>query len=439
MSKKRREDGIKIVEVRVRNFRCLHSVNLTLDGLTVLIGENNSGKTSFLEALFAAIGAGRRVITAEDVFLAPAENTVPKRRTVVVDLLVRPADSSGKVIANFPEGSYWLSLWGNGVAQDDEDRDFVAFHTQMRWDATRGEYITERKFLKDWPVDPLKWEDAKVNESAGSVSAAVIEPLALYFMDAKRDIQDEMQSRTSFWHRLISDLGLSEKEIEALEKQLTKLNEDIIGASDVLRHVRDNLDDLYEAVNSPKGSVSITPTARTLRDLSKGMDVSFATQGAQTFPLIRHGMGTRSVAALLTFRAYTTWRQMQAKGDAVHPMLALEEPEAHLHPQAQRALFHLIQRIPGQRIVSTHSPYIAAEAHISQFRVFRKVGPETTVKEMDTKSLGAEDIRKINRRVLDTRGDLLYARALVLCSGETVRAGEKLDQEAPRERRPLAE
>jgi predicted ATP-dependent endonuclease of OLD family len=31
-------------------------VNVALDELTVLIGENNSGKTSFLNALYAAIG-----------------------------------------------------------------------------------------------------------------------------------------------------------------------------------------------------------------------------------------------------------------------------------------------------------------------------------------------------------------------------------------------
>jgi putative ATP-dependent endonuclease of the OLD family len=417
--KKGQKDGIKIAEARVRNFRCLKQVDVTLDDLTVLIGENNSGKTSFLEALSAAIGAGRRAISTEDVFLATSENTVPKDRMVVVDILVRPTDDSGTVIDNFPQGSFWLELWGNGVAQDDEDKDFVAIRTQMKWDVTRGEYVTERKFLADWPQNPRKWQEAKVNERRGLVSAADIDPLALYLMDAKRDIKDDMQSRTSFWHRLVSDLDLPEKQVAALEKQLTKLNEDIISASDVLQHVQGSLDEMHQAVNSPKGSVSITPTARTLRDLSKGMDVSFSTKGAQTFPLVRHGMGTRSLAALLTFRAHATWRQMKANRAAVHPMLALEEPEAHLHPQAQRALFHMIQEIPGQRIVTTHSPYIAAEAQVSEFRVFRKVGPETIVAQMNLESLSSEDIRRINRGVLNTRGDMLYARALILCSGET--------------------
>ncbi|MEA3283263.1 MAG: AAA family ATPase [Euryarchaeota archaeon] len=58
MSIESQDSGIKIIEVRIRNFRSLKEVNVSLDWLTVLIGENNSGKTSFLDALSAAIGAG---------------------------------------------------------------------------------------------------------------------------------------------------------------------------------------------------------------------------------------------------------------------------------------------------------------------------------------------------------------------------------------------
>ena len=67
------KSGIRIVEVRVRNFRSLRSIDLTLARLTVLIGPNNSGKTSFLESLFAAMGAGRRVLNRDDIFISPEE------------------------------------------------------------------------------------------------------------------------------------------------------------------------------------------------------------------------------------------------------------------------------------------------------------------------------------------------------------------------------
>ncbi len=407
--------GIYIKEVRIRNFRSLQEVNVSLDWLTILTGENNSGKTSFLEALFAAIGAGNRSVSVEDVFLAPSEKTVPKDREVIIDLLIRPTDDKGNIIDTFPRGGYWLALWGEGVSQDDNENDFVGIRTRMMWDSTRNEYVTERKFLGDWQIDPKKWNQSKIKDP---VLFTQIEPLALYLLDAKRDIKDEFQSRNSFWYKMVSDPGLDEDHIKKLEETLTELNEEIISGSEILAHVQNNLDDLYRTIRCDKGSVHIAPIPRHLRDMSKGMDVNFATKGAQTFPLSRHGMGTRSLAAVLIFRAYTTWRQKKSMDDKVHPMLALEGPESHLHPQAQRALFRQIELIPGQRIISTHSPYIAGQAKIDQIRHFRKVDAVTTVTQMDVNVLDREDIVKIDRMVMNTRGELLYAHALVFFEGE---------------------
>jgi len=263
------------------------------------------------------------------------------------------------------------------------------------------------------------WEDARINEKAGKVSVPQIEPMAIYFMDAKRDIQDELQNRSSFWHRLIADPGLTDKQVEDIEKTLNDINEQIVQGSDVLVHIQKHLNEIYRTVPCDEGSVAITPLTRHLRDLSKGMDINFSTSGAQSFPLVRHGMGTRCLAALLIFRAYSVWRQQRRGRDRVHSMLALEEPEAHLHPQAQRAIFLHIEDTPGQRIISTHSPYIAGQAGISQFRHFNKNGATTEVSQIDVSKLEEEDIRKIKREVLNTRGALLYARVLILCSGET--------------------
>ena len=51
--------GLMFVTARVSNFRGLKFVDMTFDRVTVILGANNSGKSSFLEALCAAIGAQR--------------------------------------------------------------------------------------------------------------------------------------------------------------------------------------------------------------------------------------------------------------------------------------------------------------------------------------------------------------------------------------------
>jgi len=415
--------GILITEVRVRNYRCLRSVDVELSPLTVLIGENNSGKTSFLNALYAAIGTGQRVISSDDVFLQKDEVSSPKERAITIDILVRPTNGQGKFIDVFPPGSPWLELWGSGVVQDGQSRDLVAIRTQFRWNAVKGEYVFDRKFLKDWQEDGTKWEDSKPVEKVGLVSAQQVEPLALYLLDARRDIAEDLRARSSFWNKMVEEHGLGPEDVERIEESLSEINKDIVESSDVLTHVQTHLENFHETLSCEKDSVSITPLARHLRDLSRGMDVVLSTRGAPPFPLHQQGMGTRSLGTFFTFWAFTTWRQKQASSDALHPMMAMEEPETHLHPQAQRALFRQIRKMPGQRIISTHSPYICGQAEIAQMRHFSKQGEETAVSRIDLgagqNSLTGEDLRKIDRQVMNTRGDILFARALVLFEGDT--------------------
>lgn len=411
------ECGVQILAVRVSNFRSLRLAEVKLNRLTVLVGGNNSGKTSLLEALFAAVGPSRRALTEEDIYLTKGEVKVPRDRSINIDVLLRPVNAEWQVLPQFPQGSYWTNLWGPGIAQDADDHDFMAFRTTLHWNPLKGEYESERRFLTDWPDNLVDMPKAIVKDRSGIVSVTQIEPIALNYMDAKRDIEDDLRRQGSFWRRLTADLGLDDKTIEKFEDLLSSLNEQIVAESSVLKHVKQTLGLLQHVVGSEKSGIEIAPIARRLRDLSKGIDVNFATEGAQTFPLSRHGMGTRSLAALLVFRAYMSWRVQQKGETPVHPFLALEEPEAHLHPQAQRALFEEIESIPGQLIVSTHSPYFAGQAKVRDLRHFQKDKADTRIAQVDLGDLNPDDIRKLERAVINSRGDALYARALILFEG----------------------
>ena len=66
-----------ISTVEISNFRCHKQTITNLSDTNVLIGQNNSGKTSFLEAINHAIGIKRR-IPSEDDFYANDGNFNPK-------------------------------------------------------------------------------------------------------------------------------------------------------------------------------------------------------------------------------------------------------------------------------------------------------------------------------------------------------------------------
>src|SRR5258708_6761187 len=133
------ECGVQIISVRVSNFRSLRLAEIHLNRLTVLVGGNNSGKTSFLEALFAALGPSRRALTEQDIYLAKGEAQPPQGRSIDVDVLIRPVDEKWNALEDFPQGSYWTNLWGTGISQDAEDKDFMAFRTTLQWSGLKGE------------------------------------------------------------------------------------------------------------------------------------------------------------------------------------------------------------------------------------------------------------------------------------------------------------
>ena len=97
----------------------------------------------------------------------------------------------------------------------------------------------------------------------------------------------------------------------------------------------------------------------------------------------------------------------------------MEEPEAHLHPQAQRQLFSQITRFSGQKIISTHSPSIVAQSALADAIYFSKQNGKTSAIRYKANSNSSSQDEKIAREVINTRADILFASAIVLCEGIT--------------------
>ena len=407
--------AILIDRVRVHNFRSLRDVEVSLAPMTLLVGMNNAGKTSFLKALHLALGGDRRVITREDVFALPEGEQ--ESTEILIDCRIVPVDDNGERLEEFGE-SWETNDLASLVRFDSEQMPFVGIRTRIAFDSMRNDFEFKRLLLNDW-VPRNDW----ITQPVPNTSAPRFENIVSFLIDAQRDLVGDLRSRTSYVGRLLSNLEISSEDAREIEEKLAELNNDIVSRSEVMTHLRDILEHLSKTVPASHGAVDVVPISKKLRDITKGVEVNFQDSDSSSFPLDYHGMGTRSWASLLTYKAYVSWLENQAANNRpprpFHPILALEEPEAHLHPNAQRQLYQQLADATGQKIVSTHSPFVATQADLSSIRHFQKAGSETSVSELDVSEWDPEDVRKLAREVLNTRGELLFARAMILFEGET--------------------
>lgn len=405
--------GIRIDIVRIANFRSLRNIEVELGDIVLLVGMNNVGKTSFLKAVHLALGADRRTISADDFHVDTSGTAVEK---IVIDVRIVPVGENAKRTEKFAQ--HWIDhdLGGSGLIQvDSDDQEFVAFRTVITRDAIKNDFSLERRALAEWP-DFVNWQECSEKSRVPR-----FEQIASFFIDAQRDAVNDLRTRSSYLGRLLSKIEIPETAIAELEERLRHLNDDIVSQSDVLKYIREVLAGLNRTVSAFGEGVEINPVSKNLRELTKGMGVQFTDHAGSSFPLESHGMGTRSWASLLSFDAYVSWtgKLAEREGLPFHPVLFLEEPEAHLHPNAQRSVHGQLARGMGQRIVSTHSPYIAGQANLGEIRYFAKRGSETRVQRIAIDELDPKDERKIRREIMRSRGELLFAAAVVLFEGET--------------------
>ena len=378
---------------------------MDLGQVTVLIGENNTGKTSVLDALricLRDLGPRRRVVFEPLDFHLPDAGTDPSSADPIqVDI----------EFSEVASGEWNDELVGrlnrNGILQvDDHDRG----HVRLR--VTCSYMPADRDFVQTWTFVNLAGDALTVADARALTSLQ--QEVSYFYLTALRDAAHHFDARGPFWRPFLRDSQLSGEKKAEIERKLREVNDLVVSSHASFEQVQEGLSHVQDIV--PMGSnelVSIEAVPGRMFDMLAKAQLHLGTTAGAKIPVGRHGEGTQSLSVLMLFAAF-----LKAWPEGA-PIIALEEPEAHLHPSAIRALWQLVEEFGGQKLVSTHSGDFIADVDIGNIRRLARTPDGLRSFRVPTDLLSTEETRKFNYHIRQARGELLFARCWLLVEGET--------------------
>ena len=404
-----------LTSLKIENYRGIKSLDLALGPTTVLVGENNCGKTTVLHALRACLytlrSAGRSSAFEEFDLHFDSRTADPTTAPPIVITLTFEEATVGEWSDEVEQ-----RLGGDGgviALMPPDDRSRVQLRVNAQYSPVIQEIETTFEFL-DAAGSPLP---AKNRNRLTSLQQ--LRPL--FYLSALRDAGKEFSRTSQFWSPFVKNSQIDAATKTAIEAQLENINAQIIEAHGTFRGVREHLAKVQELVAlGGQDVVSVDAVPARVFDMLNRTQVSIASATGARLPIGRHGEGTQSLTVLMLFDAFLKSELARKQGvQDSKPIVALEEPEAHLHPNAVRALWKTIADIDGQKLVATHSGDLLSEVDVYSIRRLYRKGGQVHVGTVPRGLLDERQFQKFDYVVRRTRGELFFARVWILVEGET--------------------
>jgi putative ATP-dependent endonuclease of the OLD family len=360
---------MKIAKIKIDNFRGVKSAEIYLPDQCVLVGDNNTGKTSILEALDLVLGPdrlNRRVVVDEHDFFDGNYFSIPA---------ADPAErDEGVVVVPSPKIEIEVSVVDLNEEQSRHFNDQIEF-----WDTVSNTlYIEAEPAGVDAdnvvPVLRVKfvgWYDPDEDDFEGkSYYARSLEDgneEVIFHRTDKRHCGFLYLRSVRTGSRALSlergsllDIILRIKEVrpQMWEQTISKLEElsvadaPELGISPILESINKALKKYVprEWGTGPQLKVS----SLTREDLRKVIKPFITTgDGQHSAPFYRQGTGTINILVLAMLS--------QIAEDKQNTIFAMEEPETAIPPHTQKRIIHEVQKLASQAIFTSHSPYVLEE------------------------------------------------------------------------------
>ncbi|MES3676564.1 AAA family ATPase [Halomonas elongata] len=403
---------MKIKKLSVNGFRCLLDFQVDFeDDLTIIVGENDAGKSSLVECL-KVITQGRPVELDDfnhDLSLmeirVETEDFTFKKSCQRNDDLVEQSD-----LVAIPTSDYISSVtdWLRSEDLDislEESQDRIKSIARTLGITVRSNSNIEN--LKSSILDKLGGEGAEV-KGASFPLFNNIQLDGKHFEDVSGFFKEVFLKgkQSEIWDEKISEEKTIEEFVKETINNYSQSIEDSIIDNGILERMQLFLTDLTE--------VKIEPVYQK-RDLNIDAKVKFLENGKEV-SIDKKGDGTkrRITMALLEYK-----KEQSLLEHDTSTIYLLDEPDTHLHVKAQIEFLDTIRgfsRNGSQVILTTHSPFIINAVNPKQLRLLenndnrsdvRYLRQDVDVADRVLRSLGVENTY------------LFFSRHVVIVEGET--------------------
>lgn len=457
---------MQLAKIRIKNYRLLVDAELEVDPKTTLIvGRNNTAKTSCFECIgkvldgtqfsfndypllkrenlytdFASFMA--KEITFEDLcerlepisieFLvdysldAPEDNLGALSPFIIdVDVDTTTALIRAEYKLKADEKSIWKilepSYYVNGIFSPDDDVHnaiISSFHKLFE--------------MTIYAINPKNAEDKQIKKQK-----ELSELFPFHIIQAERRLGEDGTQDNSL-SSLISDFfDMSEDELDPSVSEKVKELRVIVETAN--KNVQQQSDSILSTLVSnavgfgyPNGEelqLGVT-TQLNIDDQIKNQTQLSYTAGTsnERLPSTYNGLGYKNLIKM-EFLLAAFAKKIEKCGDACIPLLFIEEPESHMHPQMQHAFAEYLEAflakitsIGIQTLLTSHSAHIANTMVFSKIRYAQKTKTGVIYKNLNTfAEENSSNIDFIRKYLTITKCDLFFADKAIFVEGASER------------------
>lgn len=385
-------------ELNVENFRGVRRGHLSLEETTVLIGENDCGKSSLLDALARVLdpgGAGPPRFEPHHFYRTGGAHDATPAGRIRIELVFRERHAGewdvpelaplGTLLQDQPPGARRLSLVVTATPPEGAGPDGVDWEIRGTGAPSRNDPALLAAIQSANPLIQLR----------GGLVTVVAPDACPPAVEAGADQ---------------SDLEALAREVEAHYQAV------IAGASPQLER---ELEEGFKAARA-----LLEQRAPAFRDGSNLSRLALAeVAGRPADAGLRRGHVFQSSSAerlgVLIFTAAVLRHLPAGRAGRARPLAVIEDPEAHLHLMTLASVWGLLDTFDVQKVVTTQSETLLAAAPLLSVRRLTRHDGLVRQWRVHAGALKPDELRKLTYHLRARRGEASFARLWILVEGET--------------------